>query len=114
MEQPESLPNPTQGLELMEPPGGSYELIVSPDKLKAYLRVQGEGTASILTEDVKKVLAENKISYGLVDNERIEEYIRPESLHREPCLIAEGTPAAPGMDAQVFPIDSWHIKCSEI
>lgn len=102
MEQPESLPNPTQGLELMEPPGGSYELIVSPDKLKAYLRVQGERTASILTEDVKKVLAENRISYGLVDNERIEEYIRLENLHREPCLIAEGTPAAPGMDAQVI------------
>jgi len=85
-----------------ESTGDSYELQVSPDRLRAYVRVQGDTEISITVEDIKKFLKEKGIRRGQVADQIILEYIRLGKIQNEPCLIAEGTPSEAGKDAQVI------------
>jgi uncharacterized protein (DUF342 family) len=84
-----------------KPPEISYDLAVSEDNLKAYLRAHVEGSPSISIEDLKKFLKTKRICSGLVDDRKIGEYISQGAILQEPCLVAEGQPATPGKGAQV-------------
>jgi len=80
---------------------GPYNLVISEDKLKAYVSVEGESNQSLTVEDLKDFLKEKGISHGLVDDSVIREYLTQEGGQKEPLLVAEGDPPRPGKDAQV-------------
>ena len=97
-----SIPQPEGGpAPQPEPPEVSYELQVSADQLQAYVRVRTEGSPAISLKEVKDFLKSERISHGVVADEMIEEYIRKESILKEPCLAAQGSLPVPGKDAQV-------------
>lgn len=100
-EQPESQPDQPLDEPSKETGRVSYELTVSEDKLKAYLFAKVEGDVSIPIEDLKKFLKEQGISYGLVSDSQIEEYINQGAILSGPCLMAEGMPPQPGEDAHI-------------
>ena len=79
-----------------------FDLIVSEDQLQAYICAREEGIGSVTAEDLKKFLKEKGISYGVVDDSQIGEYLSLEALPRKPYLIAEGKPAKPGKDAEII------------
>ena len=98
----QSIPQPEGGpAPQPEPPEVSYELQVSADQLQAYVRVRTEGSPAISLKEVKDFLKSERISHGVVADEMIEEYIRKESILKEPCLAAQGSLPVPGKDAQV-------------
>lgn len=84
-----------------KPAEDSYNLVISEDRLKAYVSVRGDSNQSVTAEDLKEFLKEKRISHGLVDDSVITEYLGREGGQREPLLIAEGDPPMPGKDAQV-------------
>jgi uncharacterized protein (DUF342 family) len=102
-----SSPKPTDSLAEDRPPEPErpaeipYNLVISADKLKAYISGLGDPIPPITTEDLRNFLREKGISYGLVDDSVITEYLNREGGQREPLLIAEGHPPRPGKDAQV-------------
>lgn len=102
-----SSPKPTDSLaeerpsEPDRPAEIPYNLVISEDKLKAHISALGDPIPSITTENLRSFLREKGISYGLVDDSVITEYLNREGGQREPLLIAEGHPPRPGKDAQV-------------
>jgi hypothetical protein len=100
-EQPESKPDQPLDEPSKETGRVSYELTVSEDKLKAYLSAKVKGDVSITIEDLKNFLKEQGISYGLVSDSQIEEYINQGAILSGSCLMAEGMPPQPGEDAHI-------------
>ena len=93
----------------------SFELTVSEDKLEAYLSARVKGGGTITIENLKTFLKEKHISYGLVNDSEIENYISQEVILREPCLMARGLPPQPGKDARItFFFDRDPHKTGEI
>jgi uncharacterized protein (DUF342 family) len=90
-----------EGSEGKEPPSPSFDLVVSEDRLKAFLRIQGEGKDNLTIEGIKKFLEEKRIPQGLVEDPALEEFLKSGAFLKEPCLVAQGTPPEPGKDAQV-------------
>jgi len=95
------LPLP-EGSEGKEAPSPSFDLVVSEDRLKAYLRIQGEGQDNLTIEDIKKFLKEKRVLQGLLEDPALEEFLKSGAFLKEPCLVARGTPPEPGKDAQVI------------
>ena len=90
-----------EGSEGKEPPGPSFDLVVSEDRLKAYLRIEGEGKDNVTVENIKKFLKEKRILQGLVEDPALEEFLKSSAFFKDPCLVAQGTPPESGKDAQV-------------
>jgi len=78
-----------------------YNLIISEDKLKAYVSPKEDSSPSITIEGLKKFLQEKGIGHGLVNDSVITEYLNQGDGPKEPLLVAEGDPPKPGKDAQV-------------
>lgn len=92
----------------------SYELTVSPDKLKAFLQVKNDEGVTLSVDEIRTFLAEHGICSGLMD-EKIEKHLRTKAIYRQPCVVAEGTPAIPGNDAQInYHFDTDPLKIGEI
>jgi uncharacterized protein (DUF342 family) len=95
--------------QAVQPPGQahreadqiSFELTVSENKLEAYISAQVKGGGSITIENLKTFLKEKHISYGLVNDSEIENYISQGVILRDSCLMARGLPPQPGKDAQI-------------
>ncbi len=93
----------------------TFELTVSEDKLQASVFALRQGNPSVTPEDLKSFLKSQGIGHGLVNQERMEEYIREGALFLQPCLLAEGKPAEPGKDAQVtYHFDKDPLKIGSI
>jgi uncharacterized protein len=91
-----------EGSEEKGLPSPSFDLVVSEDRLKAYLRIEGEGKDNLTIEDIKKFLEEKRILQGLLEDPALEEFLKSGAFLKEPCLVARGTPPEPGKDAQVI------------
>jgi len=90
-----------EGLEPTKPLTG-LKLIISEDKLGAFLcpsDVQPEGLS---LEAVKDFIAGQGVDYGLVDDEALSDYIAQTPLPGEPFQIAAGTPPTPGRSPEVI------------
>lgn len=94
-------PDLPEGSEGKGPPSPSFDLVVSEDRLKAYLRIEGEGKDNLTIEDIKKFLTEKRILQGVVEDPALEEFLKSKAFFKDPCLVARGTPPEPGKDAQV-------------
>jgi len=94
-------PVPPEGSEGKGPPVPYFELVVSEDRLKASLCLEGEGKGNVTFEDIKKFLKEKRILQGLVEDSAIEELLKSGAILENLCLVAQGTPPEPGKDAQV-------------
>ncbi len=94
-------PAPAEGSEEKGPPSPSFELVVSEDRLKALLCLEGEGKENVTLEDIKKFLKEKRILQGLLEDSALEELLKSGALFEGLCLVAQGTPPEPGKDAQV-------------
>ena len=110
-----SPPKGAMDQEPEKPPEITYDLAVSEDNLKAFVRAHVEGSPSISIEGLKKFLKAKRIYFGLVDDRKFGEYISQGAILQEPCLVAEGQPAIPGRDAQVtYSFDRDPLKIGSI
>jgi hypothetical protein len=92
-----------------------FDLIVSEDQLQAYICAREEGIGSVTAEDLRKFLKEKGISYGMVDDSQIGEYLSLEASPRKPYLIAEGKPTKFGKDAEIiFHFDRDPLKLGSV
>jgi uncharacterized protein (DUF342 family) len=94
-------PVPSEGSEAKAPPSPYFELVVSEDRLKASLCLEGEGKENVTLEDIKKFLKEKGILHGVAEDSALEELLKSGAILEGLCLVAEGTPPEPGVDAQV-------------
>jgi len=78
-----------------------FELTVSKDKQNALFSINKESTVSFTPKDIKDYLEEKGIKYGIVDDERISEYLDNKESWDTPLKIAEGRPPETGKDASV-------------
>ena len=100
-QKPESQPGQPRDRVSEEADQVSYALTVSDDKLEAHLSARVKGDASITIENLKAFLKEKHISYGLVNDSEIENYVSQGVILREPCLMARGLPPQTGKDARI-------------
>ena len=96
-----SQPVPSEGSKGQGPPIPYFELVVSEDRLKASLCLEGEGKENVTLEDIKKFLKEKRILQGLLEDSALEELLKSGAILENLCLVAQGTPPEPGKDAQV-------------
>ena len=76
------------------------DLVVSEDKLHAYLLPKG-GLSSITIEIIMKFLKEKRISHGIVEEQEIEGFLLGGGQQDQPWLVATGKEPTPGKDAQL-------------
>ena len=97
----ENQPAPSEGSEGKGSPTPSFEWVVSEDRLKALLCIEGEGKENVTLEDIKKFLKEKRILQGLVEDSALEQLLKSGALFEDLCLVAQGALPEPGKDAQV-------------
>ena len=92
----------------LEKPGRKPVWIeVSRDHFSAYLHVSPSVNPSL--EDIKEVLRESKVSYGLKEDEKIDVFLNNMDLYDYTLVIASGKPFTQGRDASIvfnFELDS--------
>ncbi len=85
--------------EIGERRDASCNVVVSIDKMQAFFSLTPNfGGKEITLADVKSVLAEKKIVWGIISNEEIEEALAMGRVAN--LLIAQGLPPVPGIDAR--------------
>jgi uncharacterized protein (DUF342 family) len=79
-----------------------FDLTVSEDKNEAYILVGGKLPDTTTIEEVKNLVKEKGICYGLVDDSQINDYLNQGVIRGKPWLIAKGKPPKPGQDARII------------
>ena len=77
------------------------DLTVSEDKLNAFLSINKESTVSFTLQDIKDYLEEKGIKYGIVDDEKILNYLENKDGLDTPLKVAEGKSPDTGTDASI-------------
>jgi uncharacterized protein (DUF342 family) len=78
-----------------------FNLTVSEDKLNAFFSIDKENKVSFTLQDVKDYLEEKGIKYGIIDDEKISDYLENKEGLDTPLMIAEGKPPDTGIDASI-------------
>ena len=92
-----------------------FDLIVSEDKSEAYICVKGELPGETTVGAVKNFIQEKGISYGLVDEAQIEQYLTQEAFKGKSWLIAKGKLPKPGQDARwIYHFDKDSLKIGTV
>ena len=82
-------------------PAGKFEIIVSADAMSATLR-PAEGLPATNTRDyIHNLLKSEGITHGLINDEQIDAYLNHDAPNGKSCLIAQGTPAVAGTNAEI-------------
>ena len=108
---PETITEPEPEPEEPPPPPKpkrySYPMIrVSQDKMEASIYVKYHLRPSTTVDDIKSLLAQRDIKYGVLPDEEIQKYIDTEELHQKPFVVAKGDPAIhPKDDELVYHFD---------
>jgi hypothetical protein len=69
----------------------SFPMIrVVQNKMEAYIFVKHNLRPSTTVEDIKSMLAQRDITYGIIPDEEIQDYIDTPELHKQNFLIAKG------------------------
>jgi uncharacterized protein (DUF342 family) len=74
---------------------------ISRDKMEATMELFLEGDVRITYEELRGILEENRITYGLDEELLREVAANPYLFVSEPLVIARGTPPIPGKDGQI-------------
>jgi hypothetical protein len=84
--EPEPEPEPPP-----KPKRYSFPMIrVVQNKMEAYIFVKHNLRPSTTVEDIKSMLAQRDITYGIIPDEEIQKYLDTPELHKENFLIAKG------------------------
>jgi uncharacterized protein (DUF342 family) len=89
-----------------------FDLTVSEDKLNAFFSINKESADSFTLQDIKDYLEEKGIKYGIVDDEKISDYLENKEGLDTPLKVAEGKFPDTGTDASIkyyFDIDPLKI-----
>ncbi len=78
-----------------------FNLTVSEDKMSAFFSINKESKVSSTLQDIKDYLEEKGLKYGIVDDEKISEYLENKEHLESPLKIAEGKPPDTGKDASI-------------
>ncbi|MBF0411667.1 MAG: DUF342 domain-containing protein [Desulfamplus sp.] len=83
---------------------GVFELTLSDDEMEASINISGDLSEDMTAEKLKKLVAENQISYGLADDLSIELFLRTckdKSTSHNSFTIAKGKPVKFGRNASI-------------
>jgi hypothetical protein len=86
----------------------SLDIVVSEDKLQAHLVVKKPLDRDTTYKDIHFFLADKKVLFGVVDEDKIKNFLKKKLLHNRPWLVAEGKPPEEPTDGEVnylFDID---------
>ncbi len=78
-----------------------FDLTVSDDKLGAFFSINKESTVSFTLRDIKDYLKQKGIKYGIVNDEKIVDYLENKEGLNTPLKVAEGKPPDTGIDASI-------------
>ncbi|MEJ2658655.1 MAG: FapA family protein, partial [Desulfobacterales bacterium] len=78
-----------------------FDLTVSEDKMNAFFSIKKENAGLFTIQDIKEYLETKGIKYGIVDDEKISDYIEKKEGWDTPLIIAEGKLPEPGIDASI-------------
>jgi uncharacterized protein (DUF342 family) len=78
-----------------------FDLTVSEDKLNAFLSINKESSVSFTLQDIKDYLEEKGIKYGIVEDEKISNYLENKEGLNTPLKVAEGKSPDIGTDASI-------------
>jgi uncharacterized protein (DUF342 family) len=76
------------------------ELVVSDDNLKAYFRYGGKSDEKPVLNDIKKLLIEKQVKFGVVKKSLIMDFLNGDNLNKD-FLIAEGKAGFAGYPAKI-------------
>jgi uncharacterized protein (DUF342 family) len=97
--EPNDIEKPSSQNDQPEP--DPIRITISDNQLEAYLVLPREHERPPSGDDVKKNLQSVGVTYGVMDDPQIEEYLKQLSEHFEPLLIAKGQAVRPGVDETV-------------
>jgi hypothetical protein len=105
--EPESTePEPEPEPEPAPPPKPkrySFPMIrVVQNKMEAYIYVKHHLRPSTTVEDIKSMLAQRDIKYGIIPDEEIQKYIDTPELHKQNFLIAKGDETIQPKDDEII------------
>ncbi len=88
-----------------------FELTLTKDKIKAFIKVKKEDTGILSTAHVKQLLEKKGVVTGVASDDAIESWLQNTSSHDNPFMIACGKKPRYPRDAKVkyhFPTDFLH------
>jgi uncharacterized protein len=77
------------------------DLAVSSDKLTATIAPATENQAAPALKEVKQMLLENGIAYGVVSDQLLTDHLKKKPMPLEPFTVARGTPPEPGNPPEI-------------
>ncbi len=78
-----------------------YELMIAEDRMNAYICPLQALAPAMAIESLKRLLEREKISFGVIDDAYIVEYLASGPSLGEPWKIAEGKPVKPGQPPKI-------------
>jgi hypothetical protein len=88
-----------------------FEIMISKDRLRSYLRRKSEVPESLDVYDLKDFLMDHKIVYGLVDDTMLEGFLRYEGYLDRKFRIAQGKSPKTGRPGKIkYYFDTEHLK----
>jgi uncharacterized protein (DUF342 family) len=78
-----------------------FDLTVSEDKLNAFLSINKGSSVSFTLRDIKDYLEAKGIRYGIVDDDKISDYLENQKGLDTPLKVAEGKSPEIGKDASI-------------
>ena len=70
-------------------------LEVSEDKIEAYISPKTRDYNGVCVDDIKQLLEQEGISYGIISDQEISTYLNQEPISKEPWMVAEGKKSLP-------------------
>ncbi|MGM0642311.1 MAG: flagellar assembly protein A [Thermodesulfobacteriota bacterium] len=94
---------------------GGMELVVTEDRMEAYLTKTDEFDDSVTANDIKDTLEEHFIVHGVVGDDLIKGFIQSRGFKKKGFLVAKGTAPVKGRDAAIeYFFDTDHLKAGNI
>jgi len=78
-----------------------YELTIAGDKMNAYICPQQNPASEVGLDLIKGLLEMETISFGLVDDAQIMDYLASKPSSETPWIIAQGKPVQPGRPPKI-------------
>ena len=78
-----------------------YELTIAGDKMEAYICPQQNPASEVGLDSIKGLLDLEKVSFGVVDDAQIVDYLASKPSMEAPWKIAQGKPVKPGRPPQI-------------
>jgi len=100
---PKTSPGPPQVQEEKDTAHFSdiFDLIISDDKIAAFLSPTGVNHRNVALGDIRQLLTEHGIAFGVISDELLSAYLKTDTLAPEPFKIAAGIPPETGNPPEI-------------